>query len=106
MANGQITDSALGRTVYAAGEKSNNEYIGTSVNDTRMAKTLEEVESVGKATGILATSEIIDVTHGELKVHTNNRKNYNEILQQQIKQDMEVISGGRFNKLSGFTSEV
>lgn len=105
-ANGPITDSAPGGTVYAAGEKTNNKYIGTSVNDTPMASILEGAESVGKATGIVATSEITHATPGDFTAHTNNRKNYNQILQQQINQDIEVVLGGGFNKPSGFTSEV
>ena len=105
-ANGPITDSAPGGTVYAAGEKTNNKYIGTSVNDTPMASILEGAESVGKATGIIATSEITHATPADFSAHTNNRKHYNQILQQQINQDMEVVLGGGFNKPSGFTSEV
>ena len=105
-ANGPITDSAPGGTVYAAGEKTNNKYIGTSVNDTPMASILEGAESVGKATGIIATSEITHATPGDFTAHTNNRKYYNQILQQQINQDMEVVLGGGFNKASGFSSEV
>lgn len=105
-ANGPITDSAPGGTVYASGEKTNNKYIGTSVNDTPMASILEGAESVGKATGIIATSEITHATPGDFTAHTNNRKYYNQILQQQINQDMEVVLGGGFNKPSGFSSEV
>ena len=105
-ANGPITDSAPGGTVYAAGEKTNNKYIGTSVNDTPMASILEGAESVGKSTGIVATSEITHATPGDFTAHTNNRKYYNQILQQQINQDMEVVLGGGFNKPSGFSSEV
>lgn len=105
-ANGPITDSAPGGTVYAAGEKTNNKYIGTSVNDTPMASILEGAESVGRATGIIATSEITHATPGDFTAHTNNRKYYNQILQQQINQDMEVVLGGGFNKPSGFSSEV
>lgn len=105
-ANGPITDSAPGGTVYASGEKTNNKYIGTSVNDTPMASILEGAESVGKATGIIATSEITHATPADFTAHTDNRKHYNQILQQQINQDMEVVLGGGFNKPSGFTSEV
>lgn len=105
-ANGPITDSAPGGTVYATGEKTNNKYIGTSVNDTPMANILEGVESVGKATGIIATSEITHATPGDFTAHTNNRKYYNQILKQQVNQNMEVVIGGGFNKPSGFTSEV
>ena len=105
-ANGPITDSAPGGTVYATGEKTNNKYIGTSVNDTPMASILEGAESVGKATGIVVTSEITHATPGDFTAHTNNRKYYNQILQQQINQDMEVVLGGGFNKPSGFSVEV
>lgn len=105
-ANGPITDSAPGGTVYASGEKTNNKYIGTSVNDTPMASILEGAESIGKATGIIVTGEITHATPADFTAHTNNRKYYNQILQQQINQHMEVVLGGGFNKPSGFSSEV
>ena len=39
-----------------------------------MASILEGAESVGKATGIVATSEITHATPGDFTAHTNNRK--------------------------------
>lgn len=78
----------------------------TLARHTTMASILEGAESVGKATGIIATSEITHATPADFTAHTNNRKYYNQILQQQINQDMEVVLGGGFNKPSDFTSEV
>ena len=103
---GPITDSAPGGTVYAVGEKTYNKYIGTSVNDTPFASILEGAESIGKATGIIATSEITHATPADFTAHTDNRKNYNQILKNIINNDLEVVLGGGFNKPSGFTSEV
>ena len=105
-ASGPITDSAPGGTVYAVGEKTYNKYIGTSVNDTPLATILEGAESIGKATGIIATSEITHATPADFTAHTDNRKNYNQILKNIINNDLEVVLGGGFNKPSGFTSEV
>lgn len=105
-ANGPITDSAPGGTVYASGEKTNNKYIGTSINNAPMANIIEGAESIGKATGIIATSEITHATPADFSAHTINRKYYNQILQQQINSGMEVVLGGGFYKPSGFKDEV
>ena len=104
--SGPITDSAPGGTVYAVGEKTYNKYIGTSIDDAPLATILEGAESVGKATGIIATSEITHATPADFTAHTDNRKNYNQILKNIISNDLEVVLGGGFNKPSGFTSEV
>ena len=61
---------------------------------------------LGKATGIIATSEITHATPADFTAHTDNRKNYNQILKNIISNDLEVVLGGGFNKPSGFTSEV
>lgn len=53
-AGGPITDSAPGATAYSSGEKTNNKYIGTSINDTPLATIIEGAESKNKATGIIA----------------------------------------------------
>ena len=103
---GPITDSAPGGTAYSAGVKTNNKYIGTSPEDKPLATILEGAEKYGKATGIIATSEIVHATPADFVSHTNNRSNYNQILQQLINGDLEVVLGGGFNKPSGFTSEV
>ena len=105
-AAGPITDSAPGATVYATGEKTYNKYIGTSTNDAPLATILEGAESAGKATGLVATSEITHATPADFAAHTDNRKNYNQILKNIIGNDLEVVLGGGFNKPSGFTSEV
>lgn len=101
-AKGPITDSAPGGTAYSTGEKTNNKYVGTSVHDTPLATMIEGAESIGKATGIIATSEITHATPADFSAHTNDRSQYNSILRQQINLDLEVALGGGFNKPSGF----
>lgn len=101
-AKGPITDSAPGGTAYSTGEKTNNKYVGTSVHDTPLATMIEGAESIGKATGIIATSEITHATPADFSAHTNDRSQYNSILRQQMNLDLEVALGGGFNKPSGF----
>ena len=101
-AGGPITDSAPGGTAYSAGMKTSNKYIGTAPDNTPLATILEGAESVGKATGLIATSEITHATPADFSAHINDRSQYNSILRQQINVDMEVVLGGGFNKPSGF----
>ena len=96
-ASGPITDSAPGGTAYSAGEKTYNKYIGTSTSDAPLATILEGAENKGKATGLVATSEITHATPADFAAHTDNRKNYNQILRQEINGNLEVLLGGGFN---------
>ena len=105
-ANGPITDSAPAGTALSTGNKTNPGVVGLDAEGKPRATVLEAAELSGLSTGIIATSEITHATPGDFTAHTNNRKYYNQILQQQINQDMEVVLGGGFNKASGFSSEV
>ena len=105
-ASGPITDSAPGGTAYSAGQKTYNKYIGTSTSDAPLATILEGAENKGKATGLIATSEITHATPADFAAHTDNRKNYNQILRQEINGNLEVLLGGGFNTSWGYTSDV
>ncbi|MTH53081.1 alkaline phosphatase [Bacillus mangrovi] len=104
-----ITDSAPAGTALATGNKSNSGYVGvlpSLVNSPGaqkvkekdafrpVANVLEGAELSGRATGIVATSEIQHATPAAFSSHHGNRNNFSVIAEQQVYQDMEVVLGG------------
>lgn len=105
--NGPITDSAPAGTAMATGNRTLNKYVGTSSEDIPLATILEAAEQDGKATGLIATSEIPHATPAGFSAHTTNRSRYDDILRQMINNDLEVVLGGGFNlKTDELTNEM
>lgn len=104
-----ITDSAPAATAFATGHKSNTGYLGVLPTLTDMpgveqiskedqmrpvANVLEGAKLLGKATGLVATSEIQHATPAAFSVHHYNRGNFPEIAEQQVYQNIDVVLGG------------
>ncbi|WP_423410743.1 alkaline phosphatase [Heyndrickxia sp. MSNUG] len=74
-----VTDSAAAATAMSAGVKTYNAAIGVD-NDQKPVKTvLEAAKENGKATGLVATSEITHATPASFGAHDISRKNMNSI---------------------------
>jgi alkaline phosphatase len=74
-----VTDSASAATAMSAGIKTYNSAIAVD-NDGSEAKTvLEAAREEGKATGLVATSEITHATPASFGSHDHSRKNMNSI---------------------------
>ncbi|MDQ0244091.1 alkaline phosphatase [Bacillus fengqiuensis] len=74
-----VTDSASAATAMSAGIKTYNAAIAVD-NDGSEAKTvLEAAREQGKATGLVATSEITHATPASFGSHDHSRKNMNSI---------------------------
>ncbi|WP_439743081.1 alkaline phosphatase [Bacillus pseudomycoides] len=108
-AESAITDSAPAATALATGNKSNSSYVGvlpSVVNSPGLeqikeedkfrpvANVLEGAERSGRATGIIATSEIQHATPAGFSAHHVIRKNFEVIGEQQVYQNIEVVLGG------------
>ena len=108
-AGSAITDSASAATALATGNKSNDKYVGvlpSVVNspgvDPSLTKNafkpvvnvLEGAKASGKATGIIATSEIQHATPAGFSAHVDQRSNYDTIAEQQVYQGIDVVLGG------------
>ncbi|MED0965613.1 alkaline phosphatase [Bacillus paramycoides] len=104
-----ITDSAPAATALATGNKSNSGYVGvlpSVVNSPGLelvkeeckfrpvANVLEGAKRSGRATGIIATSEIQHATPAGFSAHHANRKNFEVIGEQQVYQNIDVVLGG------------
>ncbi|WLR56811.1 alkaline phosphatase [Mesobacillus subterraneus] len=74
-----VTDSASAATAMSAGIKTYNNAIAVD-NDGKEVKTvLEAAKENGKATGLVATSEITHATPASFGAHDESRKNMNAI---------------------------
>lgn len=113
-----IADSAPAGTAMATGFKSHTGYVGVLPDQNTMpgmsaldpddkkkpvANILEAARLAGKATGLVATSEIMHATPADFSAHDPSRKDYDGISEQQVYQGMNVVigSGSKY-----FTSEV
>lgn len=113
-----IADSAPAGTAMATGFKSHTGFVGVLPDENTMpglkplnladkrkpiANILEAAQLNGKATGIIATSEIMHATPADFTAHDPSRKNYDSISEQQVYQNIDVVigSGSKY-----FTSDV
>jgi alkaline phosphatase len=95
-----VTDSASAATAMSAGIKTYNSAIAVD-NDGSEAKTvLEAAREKGKATGLVATSEITHATPASFGSHDHSRKNMNSIANDYFdemvngKHKVDVLLGG------------
>ncbi|MBM7694067.1 alkaline phosphatase [Peribacillus deserti] len=108
-AESAITDSAPAGTAMATGNKSNDKYIGilpsevsspglkqikTQDQQKPVANVLEGAKQAGKATGIIATSQIQHATPAAFSSHAVHRSLFGDIAEQQVYQNIDVVLGG------------
>ena len=74
-----VTDSAAGATALATGIKSYNGAISVNKQHMPLNTMMEIAKKLGKANGIVASSQINHATPASFVAHNRNRRNYNEI---------------------------
>lgn len=74
-----ITDSASAATAMSAGIKTYNNAIAVDNDESEVKTVLEVAKEKGKATGLVATSEITHATPASFGAHDISRKNMNAI---------------------------
>lgn len=104
-----ITDSAPAATAFATGYKSNDKFIGIAAASVTvpgaasfnagdpyrpLATVLEGAKLLGKATGLVATSNLQHATPAAFSSHWHSRSNYEEIGKQQVYEQLDVAFGG------------
>ena len=93
-ASDYITDSGAGGTAISTGYKTYDQAIGMD-NDTIPRTTiLEHAEKNGKATGLVATSQITHATPASFIAHQIDRYMYEDIATDFLKTDIDVFIGG------------
>lgn len=104
-----IADSAPAGTAMATGYKSHTGFVGVLPDENLLygtapladtdrrkpvANILEGAKTQGKATGIIATSEVMHATPADFSSHDPSRKNYDALSEQQVYMGMDVVFGG------------
>jgi len=103
-----IADSAPAGTAFATGFKSHTGYVGVlpdvntmpglpaldaSKKKAPVATILEAAQLAGKATGLVATSEIMHATPADFSAHFASRKAYDILSMQEVYQEIDVVLG-------------
>lgn len=92
--NDEITDSAAGATVYAAGVRTYNGAIGLAADSTPVETVLEMAHRRRMATGLIATSRFTHATPASFAAHVVDRSMEWEIGKQIVEHDVTVVLGG------------
>ena len=101
-----VNDSAPAATAFACGVKTSDKFIGVMADKVTtpgvdapkdedkskpVASVMEGARLMGKATGLIATSNIQHASPAGYSAHWPDRKNYNEIAQQQVYGNIDVV---------------
>ncbi|KMY52190.1 alkaline phosphatase [Peribacillus loiseleuriae] len=95
-----VTDSASAATAMSAGIKTYNNAIAVDNDKTEVKTVLEAAKERGKATGLVATSEITHATPAAFGAHDPSRQNMNGIADDYFdelvngKHKIDVLLGG------------
>lgn len=99
--NSTVTDSAAAASAWASGAKYNNGEISCHdddfdgvCDDVPVPTILDIAQSMGKATGLVVTSDITHATPAAFGAHVHNRKCEEEIAQQYLQKEVDVLLGG------------
>jgi len=98
-----ITDSASAATAMSSGIKTYNAAIAVDNDQSEVKTVLEQAKEQGKATGLVATSEITHATPAAFGAHDISRKNMNAIADDYFnemingKHKVDVLLGGGLN---------
>lgn len=106
-----IADSAPSSTAMSTGHKSSTGFVATLPDANTMpglepldpsrrrapvATILEAAQLAGKATGVVATCEIMHATPADFTAHSSNRSDYDTLSMQQVYQEVDVfLAGGK-----------
>ena len=74
-----VTDSAAGATALATGVKSYNGAISVNRQHVPIATMMQIAKQLGKANGIVASSQINHATPASFLAHNKSRRNYDDI---------------------------
>lgn len=88
------TDSAAASTAISCGIKTHNQFIGVDENRQAVETIIEFAKARGLKTGVVATQIVPHATPAGMAAHIDYRNNFNVILKQMIKANMDVMYGG------------
>ena len=92
-ANALVTDSAAAGTALATGVKTTNGTISQDPDGKRLRTLLEAARDMGKSTGIISTTSIVDATPAVFVAHAANRGMKEDIAAQLVASRVDVAFG-------------
>ena len=93
-ASSLITDSAAGATAFSTGRKTYNGSIAVDTDSIPMPTILEDLQTKGFATGVIATSTITHATPASFYAHQKWRKMELEIAEDLTTANVDFFAGG------------
>lgn len=92
--SGRTTDSAAAATAFAAGISTYNGAIAVGPDSLPVETVLEVAESLGMATGLVATSSVTHATPAAFASHIYSRSRQFDIARQMADSGVDVLLGG------------
>lgn len=89
-----VTDSAAGGTALAAGEKTNNGYVGVDVSGAPFVTLVGLAQQAGMRTGVVTTCRLNDATPADFCCHNSDRDEAEAIVEDYLESGVDVIAGG------------
>lgn len=92
--NAEYTDSAASATAISTGVKTLNGYIGLDSKGEKLETICEYAQSLDMKTGLVARQVVSHATPAGMVAHNSSRSNYQQILREMIRSNVNVMFGG------------
>lgn len=92
--NAEYTDSAASATAISTGVKTLNGYVGLDANGEKLETICEYAQSLDMETGLVARQVVSHATPAGMVAHNSSRDNYQQILREMVRSDVNVLFGG------------
>lgn len=89
-----ITESAAGATAYATGVRTKNRVVSLDPEGYPLRTLFEAAAARGMATGLVVKSRITDATPAAFVAHARDRREEDEIAEQQLEHRVDLMFGG------------
>ncbi len=99
-----LTDSAAAGTAMATGYKTLNGRVGINHEGKPIANILEAAQSIGMATGLVATYEWMHATPASFSAHVMARDDYKNLYQQIENQGIDVVLGSGYGAVKDYAT--
>lgn len=100
------TDSAAAASAMATGKKTWKRMIAQNNSLSKYETLTEYAHSHNKKTGIISSTKLYDATPAAFSSHTSSRKNYDDIIKQQIDSSIDILIGEGKAKYDEFIEEI
>ena len=96
-----VTDSAAAATALATGVRTRNGSVGVDRRGEPVTSLLDHARRLGKATGLVTTSEVTDATPAAFGAHVTKRGRHRQIARQYVRSSRpDVVLGGGADRWS------